>query len=75
MTFIIAFAAAVPTEKKDAYIEHVEEAAEFFKKHGAARVLEMLGEGSTARQDHVLSTRCAVQVQRDGFHRHCGMAI
>ena len=44
MTYIDGFIVAVPTENKEAYRKHSEEAAVFFKKHGAQRVIECWGD-------------------------------
>ena len=43
MSFVSAFAAAVPTRNKDEYVMHIREASEIFKKHGASRCLECWG--------------------------------
>jgi len=44
MTYVEGFVAAVPTTNRDAYIEHAREAAEYFKKLGATRVIECWGD-------------------------------
>jgi len=44
MPYIEGFVAAVPTANRDTYIEHAREAAEYFKKFGATRVVECWGD-------------------------------
>ena len=44
MPYIEGFAAAVPTAYKDTYIGHAREAAEYFKKLGATRLIECWGD-------------------------------
>ncbi len=44
MSYVMAYAAAVPTGKKAAYAEHSKFAAEIFKSHGATRVVECWGD-------------------------------
>ena len=44
MPYIDAFAAAVPTENKEAYREHAETADQAFMEHGALGVTECWGE-------------------------------
>ncbi len=43
MTYVEGFVAAVPTAKRDAYIEHAEAAAVVFKDCGALKVVECWG--------------------------------
>ena len=40
MAYVDGFLAAVPDDKKDAYLEHARFAAEIFKEFGAQRVVE-----------------------------------
>ncbi len=42
--YIMSFVAAVPTDKKAAYLAHSKVAAEVFKEHGATRVVESWGD-------------------------------
>lgn len=42
--YIMSFVAAVPTHKKDAYLEHSQKAAEIFKEFGATRIVESWGD-------------------------------
>lgn len=44
MAYIDGFVAAVPTNNKEAYIAHVNEAAVFLKKYGADRLVECWGD-------------------------------
>lgn len=44
MTYVMCYAAAVPTAKKDEYEKHSRLAAEIFKDHGATRVVECWGD-------------------------------
>lgn len=44
MSYVMAYAAPVPTEKKEAYLAHARAAAEVFKEHGATRVVECWGD-------------------------------
>ena len=44
MPYIEGFVAAVPTANKDTYIEQAREAAEYFKKLGATRLVECWGD-------------------------------
>ena len=50
MIYITAFAAAVPTEKKDDYVAHINETIGIFKEHGAARCIECWGSEVPAGQ-------------------------
>ena len=43
MSFFQAFAAAVPSGDRDAYIDHARRAAFVFRKHGALRIVEGWG--------------------------------
>ena len=43
MPYVDAFAAAVPTANREAYIAHASKAADVFKKHGALRYMENWG--------------------------------
>ena len=43
MTYVMAYAAAVPTANRDAYQAHAARAAEAFKAHGATRIVESWG--------------------------------
>ena len=44
MEYIDGFVAAVPTKSKEAYIHHVKQAAKFFKKYGARKLVECWGD-------------------------------
>lgn len=44
MNYIDGFAAAVPTKEKEAYIKHVKQAAQYFKKYGAKKLVECWGD-------------------------------
>jgi uncharacterized protein YbaA (DUF1428 family) len=44
MPYIEGFVAAVPTANKEEYIEQAREAAEYFKKLGATRLVECWGD-------------------------------
>jgi uncharacterized protein YbaA (DUF1428 family) len=44
MAYVMCYAGAVPTAKKDDYHKHSKRAAEVFKKHGALRVVECWGD-------------------------------
>lgn len=44
MQYIDGFVAAVPTDKKDKYIEFAKLTASIFKEHGATRVIECWGD-------------------------------
>lgn len=44
MTYVDGFVAAVPTANKEKYRKHAEDAAVFFKKHGAIQLLECWGD-------------------------------
>lgn len=44
MTYVDGFVAAVPTANKEKYRKHAEEAAVFFKRHGALQVMECWGD-------------------------------
>lgn len=44
MDYVDGFVAAVPTSNKDQYIKHASEAANWFKEHGAKRVIECWGD-------------------------------
>jgi uncharacterized protein YbaA (DUF1428 family) len=44
MPYIEGFVAAVPTANREAYIEHAQQAAEYFKNLGATRVAECWGD-------------------------------
>ncbi len=44
MTYVDGFLAAVPTENKEAYRRHAEEAAVVFKDHGALSLVECWGD-------------------------------
>jgi len=40
MTYVDGFIAAVPDDRKDAYLEHAKFAADIFKEFGAERIVE-----------------------------------
>ncbi|MCX7560354.1 DUF1428 domain-containing protein [Sulfitobacter sp. F26204] len=42
--YIMSFVAAVPTDKKEAYLAHSRKAAEVFKAYGAIRIVECWGD-------------------------------
>jgi len=63
MSFVTVFASAVPTESKSNYLEHVEQAAEVFRQHGAVRVLECWG--TQVPQGKVTSFPLAVKCEVD----------
>jgi uncharacterized protein YbaA (DUF1428 family) len=44
MTYVTGFAAAVPTENKDVFIEHCKKAAIVFKENGALKHVECWGD-------------------------------
>jgi len=44
MGYVDGFVAAVPTNNKDAYIQHVKQAAKFFKQYGAVKLVECWGD-------------------------------
>lgn len=44
MTYVDGFVAAVPTANREKYRHHAEEAAVFFKRHGALQVMECWGD-------------------------------
>ena len=44
MTYVQGFVAAVPADKKDAYIAHTRQAAELFLEWGATRCMENWGD-------------------------------
>jgi uncharacterized protein YbaA (DUF1428 family) len=59
MKYIDGFVAAVPTKNKEAYIRHVKEAAFYFKKYGAMRLVECWGDD--VKEGNVTSFPRAVQ--------------
>jgi uncharacterized protein YbaA (DUF1428 family) len=44
MTYVDGFVAAVPTANRAKFKKHAEDAAELFKEHGAAKVVECWGD-------------------------------
>ena len=44
MTYVDGFVVAVPTAKRDAYLQHAQAAAKVFKEHGALTVVECWGD-------------------------------
>ena len=44
MKYIDGFIAAVPTKNKEAYIQHVKQAAKYLKRYGAIKVVECWGD-------------------------------
>lgn len=44
MTYYTGFVAAVPTAKRDAYLDHARSSWPFFQRHGALRMVECWGE-------------------------------
>ena len=63
MTYIEGFVAAVPTAKKDEYLEHAKEAAGFIKECGASRMVESWGDD--VPDGKVTDFRKAVQAKED----------
>ena len=63
MNYIDGFVAAVPTRNKEAYIKHVEEAAQFFKKYGALKVVECWGDD--VKEGKITSFPQAVKCKED----------
>lgn len=63
MSFLSAFAAAVPTRDKDAYVAHIQETAEVFLAHGALRCIE--GWGSDVPAGEITSFPLAVKCEPD----------
>ncbi len=43
MSYVMAYAGAVPTARKDEYLAHADRMAAVFKEHGATRVVECWG--------------------------------
>lgn len=44
MTYVVGYVAAVPTQNREAYREHVERSATVFKEHGALQFVECWGD-------------------------------
>lgn len=44
MAYVDGFVAAVPDDKKDAFIEHARKASEVFRRHGALKQVENWGD-------------------------------
>lgn len=63
MPYVMAYAAAVPTAKKEAYAKHASLAAEIFKSHGATRIVECWG--NSVPPGEVTSFPLAVQAGPD----------
>jgi len=63
MSYVMVYAGAVPTSKKDEYLAHAARMAEVFKDHGATRVVETWGASVPAGQ--VTSFPLAVQAGAD----------
>ncbi len=63
MTYVDGFVAAVPTENREDYRAHAEEAAKVFKKHGATKVVECWGDD--VPEGDVTSFHMAVQRKPD----------
>ncbi|NNF72542.1 MAG: DUF1428 domain-containing protein [Rhodobacteraceae bacterium] len=63
MSYIMSYAAAVPTAKKAEYLRHCELAAEVFKSHGATRIVECWGD--QVPPGEVTSFPLAVQAKDD----------
>ena len=66
MTYIDGFVAAVPQANKQAYLDHVREAAALFKDHGAVRMVENWGDDVPAGQGHRLPPFSAEERRRSG---------
>jgi uncharacterized protein YbaA (DUF1428 family) len=63
MTYIDGFVAAVPDHNKDEYIKHVTQAAHFFKKYGAKKLVECWGDD--VKQGKITSFPQAVKCRDD----------
>lgn len=63
MTYVDGFAAAVPTNNRQQYIEHARKAAEVFKEHGALKLVECCGDD--VPEGTVTSFPMAVKKQPD----------
>ena len=63
MNYIDGFVAAVPTKNKEAYIRHVKQAAHFFKKYGATKLVECWGDD--VKKGDVTSFPQAVKCKED----------
>ncbi len=63
MAYIDGFVAAVPTENRDAYRKHAEQAAPVFKEHGALKLVECWGDD--VPEGKLTSFPMAVQKKND----------
>ena len=55
MSYVDGFVLAVPTAKKQAYIDHARAALPVFKDHGALRMVECWGDDVPDGRGHLLS--------------------
>jgi uncharacterized protein YbaA (DUF1428 family) len=63
MSYLDGYVCAVPTDKRDEYRQHAEEAAKVFRKYGALRVVESWGDD--VPEGKVTSFPMAVQCKPD----------
>ncbi len=63
MTYVDGFVAAVPTNNREAYLKHAEEAAIVFKDHGALKLVECWGDD--VPQGEITSFPMAVKCKDD----------
>ncbi len=63
MSYLDGYVCAVPTDKRDEYRQHAEEAAKAFRKYGALRVVESWGDD--VPEGKVTSFPMAVQCKPD----------
>ncbi len=63
MTYVDGFVAAVPTNKREDYLKHAEEAAIVFKDHGALKLVECWGDD--VPQGEITSFPMAVKCKDD----------
>ena len=63
MSYVDGFVLCVPTDKKDAYLEHARDCVPIFKKYGALRLVE--GWGVDVPDGELTSFPMAVQLKPD----------